>query len=1297
MKSFHYIIFYFVLNSLFIKGINAQVFDYVNSGLSNPVGFTIDNGTMYIGSVGAAKIQTVDMSDPNLIPQDFVNNINFPTDFIVIGDELYFTHGFSNVGKIDLNASTPSVANVLTGLDNAFGLAVKNNHIYVGLRNTGEIIRFDYTLGINPPIETIATGLGSFINQILIDIDYLYIARGSDQKISRIDLSQSGFPIEDIVTINSEDDGGVIGIGINNDILYYSSNYLRTIDLNNLNNPPVTYFSGASSAYWEILFDNNEIYISQQTANRIVRFEDNFIDPTTSQDYNVLVNFYNSNNGTNWENDTHWLDTTQSLYSWHGVATENNRVIGLNSINNNVSGTLQSDFGNLDLLRNLSITGSGLTGLPTEITNLNNLETIQLSNNELSGVLPDFSNLPQLETLNIQNNNYLFGDLEPNFQSNINITNFFYTSQSKISDDVTQYVTIGQNITLDATTTGSNNQYQWFFNDQTLANETSPVLTLSNVQQSQLGEYRCEITNSLVTGLTLETGITSFLLDPTNSPDYNALVALYNSTSGANWTNNTNWLDTTKALSDWHGVTTQFINGEIRVTDIILESNNMDGSIPPEIGDLTFLQTLNLQVNNITGEIPSEIGNLNNLTFLRLNTNAISGDFPIAITTLSQLQYLSLSVNQFTGSLPAEIGNMSSLQQLYYGGTWNNPITPGTIPPEIGNLSNLIVLDLRSSNLIGNIPPEIGNLTNLQILFLMFNNLEGNIPSSIGDIPFLYQFDVQLNNLSGDIPYFSFIGSSNISGSYLNIADNNFQFGDFETEHNIYLNNTDVNYIFNPQNTLPSPDDILAGVGESVSVNANVSGTQNNYTWFKLNEDGSKTNVDFDSTLDFTINSSLDYGVYGFDVTSNLVSGLTISSDTFSIEDLPTNSPDYNALVALYNSTNGNDWVVNDNWLDTTKALSTWTGISTDPATNRVTSIALSNNNITGTLPPEIGDFTALKSLAFQSNLLSGEIPLEFWNLVNLEQIYLNSNFTDLTFTSTTNPTFSNLPNLVDVFLSDIDLPQQAITELSTLSNLNILFLVRCGLGPDLPASWASITNFALQLSGNNFSGSIPSSFQNSNISFVDLSRNLFDFSDLEPLANNNSISNLIYSPQRTQDNPLNIQEPPGSDITLNINDTGINSENLISEAANNNYQWFKDENIINGATTNLYTIFNAQEEDSGIYTCEITNDILPDLIIERAPITVEVDETFSVDDYKLGDIFLYPNPTQNLVYIGNSSLINIEKVLIHNTLGKIVLIKNKFDYEQISIDLSELASGMYLIQINTADDQRFTKRILKN
>jgi len=116
----------------------------------------------------------------------------------------------------------------------------------------------------------------------------------------------------------------------------------------------------------------------------------------------------------------------------------------------------------------------------------------------------------------------------------------------------------------------------------------------------------------------------------TNEQDSLALVALYNSTDGDHWANNTNWLVT--EVKDWVGIT---VDTAGRVVQIDLYSKGLEGPLPSDIGDLSRLTVLILFGNKLNGSIPSEIGNLTELTELRLGGNELTGSIPPEIGNLT--------------------------------------------------------------------------------------------------------------------------------------------------------------------------------------------------------------------------------------------------------------------------------------------------------------------------------------------------------------------------------------------------------------------------------------------------------------------------------------------------------------------------------------------------------------------------------------------------------------------------------------------------------------------------------------
>jgi Leucine-rich repeat (LRR) protein len=258
-----------------------------------------------------------------------------------------------------------------------------------------------------------------------------------------------------------------------------------------------------------------------------------------------------------------------------------------------------------------------------------------------------------------------------------------------------------------------------------------------------------------------------------------ALIALYSSTNGDGWTNNSGWkappLDgdgfaLPGTESAWFGVTVDANAKE--VSEISLTGNNLIGTIPPEIGDLSELQNLRLADNRLTGSIPAGIGNLTRLYHLILMNNQLTGSIPPEIGNLSRLGYLFLDRNMLSGPIPLELCSLPNLVQLYlYSNHLSGPIPPelgnmtslqwivcrdnqftGAIPPELGRLTDLRVLRLGDNQLSGGIPPELGNLVKLQSLRLRNNRLGGEIPGTLGSLTQLWELLLDANQLTGPVP-----------------------------------------------------------------------------------------------------------------------------------------------------------------------------------------------------------------------------------------------------------------------------------------------------------------------------------------------------------------------------------------------------------------------------------------------------------------------------------------------------------------------------------------------------------------
>jgi Leucine-rich repeat (LRR) protein len=220
------------------------------------------------------------------------------------------------------------------------------------------------------------------------------------------------------------------------------------------------------------------------------------------------------------------------------------------------------------------------------------------------------------------------------------------------------------------------------------------------------------------------------------------------------------------ALSNWnissHFCRWNFVNctsaKPYRVSGLILYNQSLSGQISSSLGNLTFLNYLDLSQNNFVGSLPL-LGCLQQLQLLYLNKNSLSGIIPDAFSNSSNLIALDLSSNLLVGRISPKLGHLSceipnavlSLSSIQYLSLSENRLS-GQIPRRIGNLSSLILLNLGENYFSGTIEGLIDNLTQMEYLDLHGNELEGRIPASLGNLPHLIRLYLNNNNLHGYIP-----------------------------------------------------------------------------------------------------------------------------------------------------------------------------------------------------------------------------------------------------------------------------------------------------------------------------------------------------------------------------------------------------------------------------------------------------------------------------------------------------------------------------------------------------------------
>ncbi len=666
----------------------------------------------------------------------------------------------------------------------------------------------------------------------------------------------------------------------------------------------------------------------------------------------ALVNIYNNTGGSDWTNNSGWLNT--DVAQWYGVTVRDSYVVALELPDNNMRGVIDFDY--------------------TEV--LVHIEKLDFSGNENLYLTPGtsiswFSKLKKLSYLDLS---YTALGLEYlTLYYDAPMTYFAAAGKNLSSIPSTALVALKNLVYCDI----SDNKFT-----------SIPEELLQSGRLVTLKASNNEITSIDTAGNA--TNLKQLYLDGNQLTDFGGILYMKN-LDYLNLYNN--------ELSDGIEVLADSVPG---IDTLILGFNRIVGSIDQAAAQWTNIKYLDISTNNISGDV-SSLFELKDLKVLIANDNNLHGTLD-SLYKLDSLQYLNLAGDSISGNLPANA--MTSLQDLEVLLLNNNLIT-GTIPKETGNMSKLKQINLSQNNLQGPIPDELWSLPDLEYVNLSNNGLQGQLNDSIGNAQNLKYLLLASNKFQGILPdtitSLSQLKTLDISHNFFDslphLADlpdlghlyvqNNFL--DLRSLWQTGLSLTNDDFVFMPQNRFPV--DTL-DQGTDVRINAplrSAPGYSVSYAWFNQGETVAGADTSF-----LTV-SKQDTGAY-YCVMKVVLSASPLKTAEFVTLPYVSHiavkngiaSDEYDALENFYNSTGGDNWDDRGFWLTDTN-VEYWKGI-TLTAGIHVEDINMENNSLSGSVP-DLSALTYLRNLDIAFNQLDTVADL---NSSMLYSLNLSGNY--LTF-----------------------------------------------------------------------------------------------------------------------------------------------------------------------------------------------------------------------------------------------------------------------------------------------------------
>ncbi|CAN0069798.1 unnamed protein product [Pylaiella littoralis] len=547
------------------------------------------------------------------------------------------------------------------------------------------------------------------------------------------------------------------------------------------------------------------------------------------------------------------------------------------------------------------------------------------------------------------------------------------------------------------------------------------------------------------------------------------LLTFFEATNGPAWKVNSGW-GTDADISDWCGVSVDIWG---RVFKLELSGNELNGTIPPELGELQNLMHLDLSHNFLKGTIPTKLRELERLWHLDLSRNSLEGTIPTEVRELHHLWHLDLSHNSLTGTIRAELGELHNLMHL----DLSHNYLQGTIPTEVGKPRHLLRLDLSHNSLQGTIPTELAKLQTMVHLDLSHNYFEGTMPTEIGELRSLKTLDLNHNSFEGNIP--SSLG--NLENLAELILGNNQLGGTIPTElgkcgrlqnvdlsHNYFEGKipTAITRLYNLRNVDVRHNPLL-DLSRNHSVLLNLFEATNGPAW-KVN---SGWGTDADISDWYGVSTDAWGHVVKLELSGNGLNG-AIPRELGELQDPLHLDLSHNSLRGTMPTELGE--------LRSMEALD------------------LSHNSLDGNIPSSMGNLENLAKLILGNNELGGTIPTELGKCGRLQKVDLSHNYVEGKIPTTITRLFN---------LRNVDVRNNPLLELSRSHSVLLTFFkatngpawkVNSGWGTDADISdWhgVSVDNWGrvvkLELSGNGLNGTIPTELEGlQDLLHLDLSHN---------------------------------------------------------------------------------------------------------------------------------------------------------------------------------------------------------------